>query len=294
MPWTGQTAPDGRVWMSTDGGLYAFSPEKGWGFIREGTVIWGETPDDATEAQNTLPPSNPGALDITPGTVQTSENTTYRRPLISIGDDGAGAVPTTQEALLKDQWNFYKEVFLPLEKEMLKASTLRPDVAHQKQAASQAFSNQARIQDASTARGLASYGVDWNDPKFAGAKREISLAQGAAEVDTRNKLQQASRDLPIQRMSQLAMLGQGIPAQTEASLSSAATINAALESQKQGLYGSYGSAIGSLAGGAAGYYAGQKSPGLNSAGTTPDYWNPNAINYQSRPYSSADVRAVKW
>jgi len=199
-------------------------------------------------------------------------------------------IPMTQEAILEDQWAFYKDVFLPLEEDMLLSATLRPDVAHQKDAAASAFTKQVGLQAAATQRKLAGYGVNWNDPKFAGTKRGISLAQGAAEIDTRNKLQQAAADLPLQRMSQLAMLGQGIPAQLESSLSNAANINTALSAQKDALAGAYASGLAGLGSTALSYYGNRQpqQPNYNLGTNLPAY-NTNQYNLQNSYQSPSQV-----
>ena len=129
------------------------------------------------------------------------------------------------QGISDERWELYKSHVLPLEKDLSDEALVGRDAAYESNRAGMDVNKEFDLARDEYARNLGRYGVDANDPKFAGLENEFALAEVAAESGARTNTRLAIHESNKARRSAVLGFGRGTPMETSQMLSTAAGLN---------------------------------------------------------------------
>ena len=145
----------------------------------------------------------------------------------SSANDAQAQIARQQAAIAQEQWDTYKELYQPLEKNMV-AGAMNYDTPERREAEAAAAGADVNAsfgrQTGSVARQLASYGVnaDPSGGQFGSTLRILAGQGAAAEAGAKNVARRNVQDTAWARQVQMASVGRGLPAVSAANMNGAA------------------------------------------------------------------------
>lgn len=143
-------------------------------------------------------------------------------------NDAAADSTRLQSQIARDQWDRYKEIYEPLERQVVnEAQNYDTPEAYQRAAgeASAAVSNQfGKARDRLTR----TPGLDPSSAGYQASMVGLDLAQAASDATQQNAARQRVRDTAYARKTDALSLGKGLPAQAGSALATSANQNLAL------------------------------------------------------------------
>lgn len=169
--------------------------------------------------------------------------------------------PLTPDELAKEQWEFYKKLYLPTEQALAKQARTAIPVDYLQARATQDIGKTYSKQQGIAQRTAERFGAVAGD----GNDAQTQMIRRAAEIGARNLIKSGAKDTELDRMNVVAQLGQGIPATTSSATSALAGFESANKLQQAEAQSQL---INALLGGAQGAYSGwtgNKAPTVLSA-----------------------------
>jgi hypothetical protein len=118
----------------------------------------------------------------------------------------------TEQEILTDQWNFYKQYYLPTEVDLTKQALAGIPVEYQQQQAQADIGKSFDQNKGIAVRSLERLGVADTSMSKA-TQQQTNMIRAAAEAGARNTIRQSAPDNNLARLDAVAKLGQGIPVQ---------------------------------------------------------------------------------
>ena len=112
-----------------------------------------------------------------------------------------------QAKILQDQWDFYKQYYLPQEEALAEQSLAGIPVDYLQDRASQDVTKSFDQQRAISNRGMERYGI----PASTAEDPETKMIRAAAEIGARNMVKSNAKTGNLERLNAMMRLGQGIP-----------------------------------------------------------------------------------
>ena len=129
----------------------------------------------------------------------------------------------TEQEILTDQWNFYKQYYLPTEVDLTKQALSGIPVDYQQQQAKSDIDKSFQQNRGIAERSLERAGVaDASMPDST--NKQSDMIRAAAEAGARNTIRRAAPEDNLARLDAVAKLGQGIPVQAFSSKNYAGSI----------------------------------------------------------------------
>lgn len=149
-----------------------------------------------------------------------------------------------QNAITNDQWNLYKQNYLPLEQELIAEvrQGINPDIDGVTGRASADVVQSFDKTRESTNRTLGRYGINPNSGRFASSNRALDIAQASTEAKAVNDARTAeinrAEDVSFARRAALVNAGKGLASGVSSNLSN-------ISNSYQNMAGTYGNAAAS-------------------------------------------------
>ncbi len=154
------------------------------------------------------------------------------------------AIAKEQLAMSKERFKYWKDLYQPLEKQIVGQVNVGIDPAYAAARAGADVTSSFDKAQAANARNMERRGIDASSPQFVQQQAQLAIARAAAEAGARNQARNVTNDTNFSRKYAVAGLGRDIPQQA-ASMSGLAA-------------NTYGAAAGTLRGAAQTYQAGQQ------------------------------------
>lgn len=152
----------------------------------------------------------------------------------------------TQEDILRDQYEFYRQNYRPLEEQVIGEARGGVDPGFMAERAGQDVRQMFETGQAAYGRDLSRLGVDPSAGRYTAQLADMRIAQAAAEAGARTRARAGTIKENIARRHDVAALGRGIPMQTAAGMAGVG----AQYGQAAAAYGRDVSGMGALALGA--------------------------------------------
>ncbi len=137
---------------------------------------------------------------------------------------GANASAEEQARIAREQWDVYKENYLPLEKELVEDARNYDTAERRDQAANSAMADQQREFDAAQAQmtgRLASMGLNPADGRFQSGMQSMAVTAAANKAGAGTLARRAVETEGYARRATAVGLGKGIPGQAQSGLAAA-------------------------------------------------------------------------
>lgn len=191
--------------------------------------------------------------------------------------DRQAEVAERQQDIADEQWERFKEVFAPLEDEIVASAMEEPDYAKAEGRATADVQGAFARSEEATARAAGRYGLDPSSGRYDEMRRVNALDRTKTEVQQRNLAREQEDDKAWARKVAASSLGRGLPADARAGLSAAGRTYG----DQAGMYGRQAQDFASQAGSgmqAAGYWTGRAIDSWGDNNSTPDspdsYYTP--------------------
>lgn len=146
----------------------------------------------------------------------------------SSSNKAATSAARSQDQILQEQWDFYKELYLPTETATAKQATAAIPVDYLQARATQDIGQSYDKQQGIAQRTAERYGTTAG----TGDDTQTQMIRRAAEIGARNLIKSGAKDTELSRMNAMAQLGQGIPAQALSGYSALTGMQGSLGLQK--------------------------------------------------------------
>lgn len=153
------------------------------------------------------------------------------KKILGGGSSSSGAATSaarSQDQILQEQWDFYKEQYLPTEIVVAKQATAAIPVDYLQARTTQDIGKAYDKQQGIAQRTAERYGTTAG----TGDDPQTQMIRRAAEIGARNLIKSGSKDTELARMNAMAQLGQGIPAQALSGYSALTGMQGSLGLQK--------------------------------------------------------------
>lgn len=161
--------------------------------------------------------------------------------------EGASELASTQADISKDQWDTYKTIYQPLEKQYVQDAQDYDNPANREEAAGLSSATIATQFGKARERLGRTPGLDPSSAAYTSSLAGLDSTQAAADAVGQNAARQSVEDRGWARRTDALSLGKGLPAQASAGLGSAASLNAQLAGNAQAQANGIGAGIGNLA-----------------------------------------------
>lgn len=163
------------------------------------------------------------------------------------GANDAAADSTRMEAqIARDQWDRYKEIYEPLERQVVnEAQNYDTPDAYQR-AAGEASATVGQQFGKARDRLTRTPGLDPTSAGYQASMVGLDLAQAASDATQQNAARQRVRDTAYARKTDALSLGKGLPAQAGSALATSANQSLSLASAAQSQANAQAGAIGRL------------------------------------------------
>lgn len=144
-------------------------------------------------------------------------------------NDAAANASNTTAQIARDQWDYYKANYQPLESNLITQATQAgsPDeFARARGAANADVTGAFDTARKNTLSRMQSYGINPGSPAYQSAAASTDIAEGATKAGALTAADNNTRDRAYSKALDVVGLGRNIPAQSSASLASNANFNA--------------------------------------------------------------------
>lgn len=138
--------------------------------------------------------------------------------------DKATDAANRQADLAEEQWNLYKDNYLPVEQRLIKDANEYDSPEARDNAANSAMADQRREYDAASrtlGNRFASMGLDPSQGRYQSGLRDMAVQGAAAQAGAGTLARRAVEAEGFQRRATVAGIGRGIPGQVENGLAAA-------------------------------------------------------------------------
>lgn len=200
------------------------------------------------------------------------------------GAEGANAAAAdanrVQAQIAREQWDKYKEIYEPLERDMVKEADNYDSAENYAKAAGDASATVSSQFGKARDRLSRTPGLDPSTGAYQASITGLDLAQAATDATQQNSARQKVKDTAYARKTDALSLGKGLPAQASSALSSAASSNQALAQMGMTQANNQAAALGRvtervIGGGSNSNWLGSGSTAGYALGTT--NVSPNAV-----------------
>ena len=168
------------------------------------------------------------------------------------GAEGANSAAAdnsrAQTQIALDQWDKYKEIYEPLEKQMVSEAQNYDTPAQYEKAAGKASATVADQFAKARDQLTRTPGVDPSSASYQAGMVGLNLAQAATDATSQNAARQTVQDTAYQRKAAALAMGKGLDSTASAGLASSASLSLSQANAAQAQANSESQAIGSTVG----------------------------------------------
>ena len=162
-------------------------------------------------------------------------------------NDAAADSTRMQAQIARDQWNRYKEIYEPLERQVVNEAQNYDTPEAYQSAAGEASATVGQQFGKARDRLTRTPGLDPSSAGYQASMVGLDLAQAASDATQQNAARQKVRDTAYARKTDALSLGKGLPAQAGSALATSAnqslSMASAAQSQANGQAGAFGRVV---------------------------------------------------
>lgn len=126
-------------------------------------------------------------------------------------EKAAARAANLEAQIAREQWDLYKEIYSPVERDLVQQAQNYDTPENYSRAASTASATVAQQFGKMYDRIGRTPGLDPSSPAYTAAAASLNLGQGLADVGAQNAARQDVRDTAFQRKAAVVGVGRGIP-----------------------------------------------------------------------------------
>jgi hypothetical protein len=196
------------------------------------------------------------------GAYSANRNAKASRALQREGMDAQSAIADRQLAISEEQWNLYKQNYLPMELEYLDTAKNFGSQANQEQAATRAAADVKGAFAGARQNLITNPGINPNSSQYAKESARIAMGEAAATAAAETAARDNVRTTGANMLASAAGKGQTLPSAASGGLSAAGGIYGSLASQQGAAAGAYGQQAGQAVAGIGSMLGGMSRSGM--------------------------------
>lgn len=143
----------------------------------------------------------------------------------------------------EEQWDLYKDTYLPLEREIAAMAEEPPDYAGARRRAIRDVEGQFSVAEDITNRNMTRYGINPASPQYVETNRNFGVHRAAARAGAVNESRRQEDDKQWARRITAVGLGKGLPSAANSAYGAAGNIYGRSADRYTALAGQYGQGI---------------------------------------------------